>query len=494
MRFPHFLILRTSFLNFKGVIVSLICGVTVVGCASETPLVLDTPAHLEQIQKDKSKAYAPTGLRGDEVFRLSIEEAMRRAKKYNLDARVAALEALIAKDNISLAQFEGAPNITGSGTFTRRNNLSASSSESISTGTQSLESSTSSEKARRLADLQGQWNILDSVIAYLEGKSAGDREVTAKERLRKVLQNIERDVYSAYWQALIGQRFEKGIQKSLNQLKRKERDLQKAVKSKDLSIGDASNQLDKVVSQRSQISVINEAVALTNSELKAIASIPMEREVDLTGALLPISPKFEGMGDKSRINNFIQIALKNRPELREEFMNKNIAVRDKERELIKTFPGLNIIYSRNYDSNKFLRRDSWSNFSTAVTQSITDFISLPTRYRAAENRELLTNERRKALTAAIIAQVHIAQIRIDVAKETYDLAKSRNEIAQQKLKLVSEKNKLGAASGLEFVQNNTDGILSDIAQQQALADLNQSYVDMMQTIGLSLSQAQEAML
>ncbi len=474
-------------MTFKGAIFSLICGVVISGCTTKDPMVLDSTEHIQQIEKEEEKAYAPTGLRGNEKFYLSMAEAMRRAKKYNLDARVAAMETLIAKDNISLAQFEGAPNITGSGTYTRRNDRAASSSESILTGTQSLEPSTSSEKARRLADLQAQWNILDSVIAYFDGKSAGDREIIAKERLKKISQNIESDIYRSYWQAKIGQSATKRMDIYLKDLNSKETSLQSAMNSQDLNIESAANQLDRIYNQKSQIADMREIALLASQELKAITSIPLGKTLNLTTDLLPIAPKFEGMGDKSRINNFIQTALQNRPELREEFLNKNIAVRDKERELIRSFPGLNVIYSRNYDSNKFLANDSWSNFSAAITQSLTDFISLPTRYRAAENREKLADERRKALVAAIIAQVHIAQIRIDLAKDNYDLATTQNAVAQRRARAAIEKEKLGAVSGLESVQRQTDALLANIAEQEALADLNQAYVDMMHTMGLSLS-------
>jgi outer membrane protein TolC len=471
-----------------GLVMALLCG-----CSTADPIVLDTPEHLQAIEQDVASLYPHISPASGNIYSLSLDHAVERALQYNLDARVAALETLVAKDNISLAQFEGAPNITASGTYTRRNVVAASSSESIETGTQSLEPSTSSEKLRRLADLKAQWNILDSVIAYLNGESAEDEEVIAQERLRKVQHNIERDVISAYWQAYVTQKTQRQINSLSQKISRLNAAVESAMGDRILSVTDASNRMDSLVNEASALNVYAEQAQLGDMELKAILSLPPD--TDLVLVTEPHDFKLELLNAirQDDMNTLIKAALKNRPEVREAFMEQNIAVRDKERELISTFPGLNLIYSRNYDSNRFLEHNEWTDFTAALTQSLTDFISLPTRYRAAENRERLEQNRRQALIAAVIAQVYIGKIRIEMAEANYKIAAMAAKQADSAMRLSNARLGMKAVSGFDATVSAASGINKVHEKNQAYATLQEAYIDMLGTLGFSLADTRTAM-
>ncbi len=456
-------------------------------CSTPDPIILDSAEHYQAIENDVSSLYPHISPASGNIYSLSLDHAIDRALRYNLDARVAAFEALTAKDNISLAQFKGAPNITASGTYTRRNNLAASSSESVETGIQSLEPSTSSESLRRLADLKAQWNIIDSVIAYLNGESAEDQEVIAQERLRKVQHNIESDVISAYWQAYTSFQTDKKIQSLSQNIKRLNGSVEIASQKKLITLSDASNRTNALLDQASALNNFAEQTKMADLELKAILSLPPTQ--DLVLVTKPNDFKLELLNavKSNDIETLVQTALRQRPEVRESFMEQNIAVRDRERELISTFPGLNLIYSRNYDSNRFLRDNEWSDFTASITQSLTDFISLPTRYRAAENREELQENRRRALTAAIIAQVHIGKIRIAMAEDNYRIASISARQAERDIRAINERSKMKAASGFDLTVDGAAGLNKIHEKNQAYAVLQEAYIDMIGTLGLSIA-------
>ena len=475
----------------KGLVLGL-TATLLFGCSTPEPISLDSQAHHDVITEDVSALYPHISPASGVIYSLSLDDAINRALRYNLDARVAALETLVAKDNISLRQFEGAPNITGSGTFTKRNNLAASSSESILSGTESLEPSTSSEKLRRLADLKTQWNIIDSVIAYLNGESAEDEEVIAKERLRKVQQNIERDVIAAYWQAYSLQKSERDISTLSRDILRMERSVEAALGQKLIGVDDSSQRMARLIREKSTLDALMEQTKLGDVELKTITALPPDHDLVLVTEPGDFKLYFlDALNGRTSIDDLVQTALRNRPEMREAIMDKNIAVRDKERELVKTFPGLNLIYSRNYDSNRFLVNDSWTDFTAALTQSLSDFISLPTRYRAAENRQELEENKRRALAAAVIAQVHIGKIRIEMAQENYRLASLDAKQAERFLRAINLRQNMKAVSGFDSTVAAAANITKIMEKNAAYAALQEAYVDMIGTLGLSLSEAKE---
>lgn len=68
---------------------------------------------------------------------LTLNEAMARAIKYNLEARLKVMEHALAERQLDLATFDMLPRMALSAGYAGRNNVSASSSRSIETGSQS---------------------------------------------------------------------------------------------------------------------------------------------------------------------------------------------------------------------------------------------------------------------------------------------------------------------------------------------------------------------
>ncbi len=472
-------------LSAKAVAIPLVCGFFLTGCASRDAIELDGPVHLSQIEKDREILENHSPLIAVNTLYLTLDQAVERALELNLDGHVAALETIMAQDNVTLTQFEGMPNFKASGTFTRRNNNAASSSESILTGTQSLEPSTSSEKARRLFDLQAQWNILDSVIAYLDGKTASEQADIASERVEKVRQNIQRDVFNAYWQAYAGQQGQDHTGQLLEDAQKFEKSINVADRERLLGLSDVTSRIVDIQDRVKKINEMRESLSLTELELKAITAVPLSQNIALVTRPEDVKDKFKISNDNKKIEKLISIALQNRSEIREEFLKKNQAVRQTQREIVKTFPGLNLVYAQNYDSNKFLDTHTWSNLSGAITQSISDFISLPSRYQASKNKEYLGEVRRQALTAAIMAQVHIGQVRIAMAEENYKSTVIQEKQAKRQAYAEAIKKGLGATSGFAEFMARAGAVSQEVEKFQAYAQMQQAYMDMMGTLGLS---------
>ena len=98
---------------------------------------------------------------------LTLHQAMARAVKYNLEGRLKIMEEALAKRQLDLASFDMLPRMALDAGYVGRNNQGASSSQSVLTGTQSLEPSTSQDRDRRVADLTMVWNVLDLSLIHI---------------------------------------------------------------------------------------------------------------------------------------------------------------------------------------------------------------------------------------------------------------------------------------------------------------------------------------
>ena len=88
---------------------------------------------------------------------VTLEEALARALKHNLDHRLKAMETALAQGGVDLAHWDLLPRLTANAGYTARNKEAASSSRSVLTGTQSLEPSMSSDKEHETASLSMVW-------------------------------------------------------------------------------------------------------------------------------------------------------------------------------------------------------------------------------------------------------------------------------------------------------------------------------------------------
>ena len=109
-------------------------ALAITGCAVQTqPIDLNASAQRAQddlvaIYQDQEPLTAP----------LTLHEAMARAVKYNLEARLKVMEQALSERQLDLATFDMLPRMALSAGYAGRDNISASSSESIRTGTESL--------------------------------------------------------------------------------------------------------------------------------------------------------------------------------------------------------------------------------------------------------------------------------------------------------------------------------------------------------------------
>lgn len=410
---------------------------------------------------------------------LSIDAAIERAVEKNLDARIAALEVLVQEDSLNLERLRAFPEIRASMNYFNRSNLGAASSQSIITGRESLEPSFSTEPVRSTADLSASWNLLDLALTVFQSKTSADQTAITASRYEKTLQNITRDVRAAYWRAYAWQ---ENVTQTLKVLKRAENYIG------NLDHADRKNMLgyEELAQRRQNINQAAQSLdarignlELAMIELKSLLSYPQSQEIHL------ISRPDNHIAQAKKavtldVKKLEQEAINSRPEIRQALLQEQIADREVRQEIVRTLPGADLFLATNRDSNRFLVDNEWINFSASIAQNLTSLLTLPARRRAAKNRAVLTENQTLAQVAAILAQVHVAQRRLDNLTQLY----------RQDQSFLADTNKIARAARIrksEGLLSGQDSILAELQAQTAKLQAQESFADVQDAYAVFLN-------
>lgn len=453
------------------------------GC-SGSMVDLDSPEHAQMLKQDRLDSGQEIDSTG-QIIQLSLEAAIQRGYTNNLDARVAAYEAMSQQDEVTLADLRALPGVEASGGYVKRSNSGASSSRSVITGQQSLEPSQSTETDRRVASLEASWNLLDAALALADASKANDEAKIAGQRYAKVMQNVERDVYSAYWRARGYQDSREQSERLLKECESRIQNLDTAANQKLISSDQAGDKMAMLSDRMRTLRDLHDKMQLSEIELKGMLSIPLGARLELTTKQRDIAADIKRLTTED-VENQEWTALQSRPEMREEVLKKNVSLHETRREIYQTFPGINLLLSKNYDSNQFLVDPNWVDFSAKIAQSITGIFTLPARYAAAKNKEVLADARRQALNSAILAQVHIARERLGSTSDANRADRVALMAASRKSNGIAGKAAEGFASKQDAFLAKLDSQIETMRAATAYADMQDAYAAMKTTLGGSV--------
>lgn len=465
-----------------------VAGICILsGCAPSTRS-LEPDAVRASVSEDLKSVYQHADVKES----LRLEDALARALRYNLDIRVAELDELIAADDVSLETLNALPTVRAKAQRIGRNNPGGSSSFSLLTGTQSLQPSISTDQYRNTAQLDTELNLLDAGIALGRAKSASDKVLIAQERRRKVYHDVVQDAYTAFWRAAAAQSALPIIDDLLAQTKEQISRIDQQIKESIVPLGEARANKSKLIDRRQQLMGMKQGLLLPEIELKTLIDYPLNQPIklDLGGKdwlATVASPRIKG-----DISQLEETAFLNRPEVREEILNKRISLRDIRMSIIETFPGVDLILNFNRDSNSFLANKTWVDGIVGLTQSINKIITAPARYDRAKNLDVLADRRRQALIAAVITQVHVAKMRFDFLSEAYDESIDADKNAAEILNRAKNFNATGLMSGADLLNARIDAEVSAINRSLAFAGIQDAYGRFITTMGVDLWDADSA--
>ena len=182
--------------------VALAVLAVIAGCA-----VTPEPVTKEEVS-DRVKGDVTRMFEGQDPITapITLDEALARALKYNLDYRLKRMESALALGLTDYASKDMLPQVLARAGYTDRNNDSGGYSRNIIDRVESTVPTTSADQTSRQKSIGFSWNALDFGVSYYRAKQQGDQYLIAEERRRKVVQNLLQDVRASYWRALAAQK------------------------------------------------------------------------------------------------------------------------------------------------------------------------------------------------------------------------------------------------------------------------------------------------
>lgn len=465
----------STFVHSRNALATALAVVVLGGCAVH-PRPFTPEQQQAMLATDRADIFAG---QAPVTGPITLDEAMARALKYNLDDRVKMMEEALARRQLDLSNFDLLPKLTAAAGYTTRDNVLASSSQDIVTGKQSLVPSTSSERQATRADLGFSWNILDFGVSYYAARQQADRVLAAQQRRRKVVQMLMQQTREAYWQAVGAQKLQAQIEPLLEQARGALSDSQAIEKQ---GLKDPLQSLGyqrELLSLELQLEAIRDQLAQAKPKLASIMNLPPGKSYQLASSDAFAMPQLAI--DPAKME---QIALTHRPELLEAGYNERIGLNETHKAMAKLLPGIELSAGAHYDSNDFLVNNEWRDAGIRISWNLLNLFNIKHIKAAAKAQYDLAHERKLALYMAVLTQVHVAWIDYASLKQQFEWTRQLNDVEQRILEHTRNATQANAEGKLTEIRAATSALMSELRLYQSYAAYQGAYGQMIATLGL----------
>ena len=436
-------------------------------CGNLRPDAMSMEENVKRAQDDRKTIetqYVPVN------GQVSLSEAIARSLKYNYDVQLAKTEISLQERQLDLALSQMLPRLAAGVGYDGRTNYNAAQSIDVFTQQQSLVYSYSQQPQFMTADLTLTWNALDLGMSYFQARQQGYRTLIAVERRRKVIDNIVRNTATAYWRAATAAELLPRIEPMLVAAR------QMLAASRAASAQNLQSPIALLEFQQNMVMVLSELERIRNDlaaahiELATLINVPPTTHFVFSGALgESVEP---AQLDNHRLEN---IGLALRPELRIEAYQKKIDQQDVYKEILKMLPGIGMITGFNYNSNNLLYTNVWGQIGIRATFNLFNMIQGPRAIAVAKEAMELSEQRRIALSVAILSQINLSVQDYANSFDTYKTAKEVDKVGVQIGRVAESVSVAGVQSEADRIRRQltvlTTRIARDRAQVRVLAAL-----------------------
>jgi len=411
---------------------------------------------------------------------ISIQEAVARALKYNLDYRVEMMQKTLAQKDLGLTQYDMLPKLMANLGYNTRNNWSGAYSQSLVTGQRSLVYSTSADRDIFNAQLGLTWNVLDFGVSYFRAHQAGDKVLAREEEKRKVVNRIVQDVITAYWRAVSNERLKNDMQTLATSV---ETALQQSSRVLDQKL---SNPMAALTYQRELLSIQRELqqlqrnLTLAKSQLAALMNLKPNQDFQLV-----IPERSEWTRDiKINPEKMERVALENRPELRALVYEKRATLNEAKAALVAMLPGLEFGGGYNYNSNSFLWEKEWWTLGSQVAWNLMSLVRYPAKMDQIDTQQNLLDAERQAMSMAVLTQLHVSRAQYAHAQREFTTASSYQTTQAKLMEQVRAGVKTGSISEQGLIREEMNTLVAEVRRDVTYADLENAYAAIIASMGV----------
>lgn len=465
-------------------VAAIAAAVFLAGCGAVKPRPLTHDEVTARVKNDQQAMYKDQEPVNGPI---TLSDAMARALKYNLDYRLKLMETALSRGLLDVSELDMLPKLMTDAGYRWRSNDSGGTSIGIQDRIVSLRPSTSEERVHYLADATLSWDVLDFGLSYYRAKQQADDVNVTDERRRKVLQNIVQDVRDAYWRAL-------GAQRLLGESETLAENIQAALeKSREAERAGVLPPVEGLEYQRALL----DAMTLVNQKRQEMEFARRE-----LAALMNLAPgtKFE-LADSAEaplsqvpgnLDQLEQLALEQRPELREEDYKTRIDAIETKKQIAALFPNLNLFGGVGHDSNKYLYNESWAQGGVSMSMNLFRLAGIPAIRRTNEARMKVDEARRMALGMAVLTQVRVSVERYKLAVYDHRLAEQSAQVDQRLASVAKAGSGNQFTSELETLRTQARSMVSRFQEASSYASAQSAYGRVLNSVGIDLMPEQVA--
>jgi outer membrane protein TolC len=464
--------------SLRWTMVAAVCWV-VAGCASVQPVALSPQDMQAQQQKDAEnirKDVEPiTGP-------LTMDEAMARALKYNLERRSRMMEEALSRGQFDVSKFDMLPKIMAQAGYSDRDRSRFTYSSPFPfEQPNSPNASTTSARSFSTSDLGVTWGMLDLGLGYYGARQQADRFLIAGEKRRKAMHLLMQDVRTAYWRAASAQLLKDDVVRTIALAE------EALVDSRKVAVERVRNPLEPLRYQRQLLENlrllenINQELSSAQVELATLVNAPVGQPIQIaTTDLKNISDELSQVP----IDKLEETALQGNPDLREHHYNARIAKEETRRTILRMFPNLSFNYGIKYNTDSYLMSNNWNEAGVQLSFNLMNLITAGSQMKLADAGVALADQRRLASQAAVITQVHLSRLQAVNARSQFDRADAIYTTDKRIADLMRNRQMVQAQSKLDLVSTETAAVLSLLRRYQALAQVQVAENRMLATLGL----------
>ena len=458
---------------------TLALAILLGGCASLNPTPFTEQEVRERVAADRRDMY----LDQEPITRpITFHEAAARALKHNLDYRLKLMENALAEGLHDVSRWDMLPRLLVGAGYVTRNNDSGGRSLGILSGIETLSPSTSQERSRSLANVELSWTLLDFGVSYYRAHQKADQYLMAEERRRKVVQNVLQDVRNAYWRALGAQQLITRVDNLLARVNTALERSRQAEKQGLLPVPTALAYQRALLDAVTLLSLRRQDLELARSELMALLSIPPGTSFTLAQEAEQVLPPVP-----DNVAELENMALERRPEIMEEWYRKRVTANDIKAAMVLTLPGIQFdFFNAQYDSNRYLHNNSWSDSGIRLSWNLFRFASRPALQRAHAAQNRTDDHRRMALAMAVLTQVRIGVQRYALARADLSVAEESARVDDRLLAYARAASTTRVDSELEVIRAEARQLLTEYQRYATYSNAQAAWGRLYNSVGLDV--------
>lgn len=450
-------------------------AILLVGCASLTPEVLSQQEIEAQSQADLQKRMAEVVPIAGAI---TLEEAIARALKYNLDHRAKSLEMALASGQLEAGKFDMMPRLLANAGYFSRDSDLVRRSQDVN-GNTFDNRYISSERNHATQDLTLSWSLLDFGASYYNAKQNADRLLIATERRRKSMHTLIQNVRTTYWRALAAQTLSQRVSSVIADAEIALKDSRGMQSAKIRSPGESLRFQRTLLDNLRQLEALQRELTSAKVELASLIGAPSGTRLTLTE---PTDAEPQALGIS--LEAMEAQALTRNADLREASYNVRIAANDTRKAILKLMPGVSFDYGTRRDDDRFLVDQHWQEAGVRVSLNLFNLLSAPSQKRAAEAAESVMQARRMALQMAVFTQVHLSWHQYDDAVRQYQRAHAIADVDGQLAQIAGGQEQSQMAGRLDRISADVISILSVARRYQSMARVQEALSRVQSTLGL----------